>query len=121
MSTRASIIYKPERGIHIYEELLDGTVCLEAERDGSTINVLLMKVDEWIDLGLPTRPNKGHNPRFIYELVRACKTLLYAYAAHKDNFDVQLFLPVLREMSEALEKMGELVIVRDIKEADDGR
>lgn len=47
MSTRSSIFYDEEKGIHIYYELLDGTVCLEFEKSAIVVNIVLMSADEW--------------------------------------------------------------------------
>jgi hypothetical protein len=49
MSTRATIWYSEK--IHIYEELLeDDFVHVEYDNDGVTINIPLMKIDEWKSL-----------------------------------------------------------------------
>ena len=53
MSTRASIIYNEKNNIHIYHEMIDDTVCLEVNRAGIEINVMLMPLSEWLELGLP--------------------------------------------------------------------
>jgi hypothetical protein len=53
MSTRASIIYDSELGIHFYQEMLDDNVCLEINRNGINIIVELMPMDKWLKLGLP--------------------------------------------------------------------
>jgi len=52
MSTRATIIYNEENGVHIYQDLLDGQVYLEIDREGSWLIVRLMTVKEWLALGL---------------------------------------------------------------------
>jgi hypothetical protein len=53
MSTRASIIYDEETGLHIYEEMLDHNVHLEIEKEGIEVNVVLMSLEAWGALGLP--------------------------------------------------------------------
>lgn len=53
MSTRASLIYRDEPSLHIYQELLDNTVHVEVDRAGVLIDVVIMSFDEWMSLGLP--------------------------------------------------------------------
>lgn len=53
MSTKASLIYDNEKGLHIYQELLDNTVHVEVERAGMFVDVEIMSFPEWVSLGLP--------------------------------------------------------------------
>ena len=53
MSTRASLIYRDEPSLHIYQELLDNTVHVEVDRAGVLVDVVIMSYDEWVSLGLP--------------------------------------------------------------------
>jgi uncharacterized protein YuzE len=52
MSTRASLIYREEPDLHIYQELMDDTIHIEVDRDGILVNVEIMSYDEWVSLGL---------------------------------------------------------------------
>jgi hypothetical protein len=46
MSTRASIYFDSESGIHIYQELLDNKVYIE---------LAIMTTEKWIRLGFPIK------------------------------------------------------------------
>lgn len=64
MSTRATIIYKPENGVHIYSEMNDyDNIYIEVVRDGVTVTCVLMPMSEWKARGLPTTYQREIPPR----------------------------------------------------------
>lgn len=75
MSTRASIVYHEASGVHIFQELLENSVCLEISREGINLLVELMPVEEWQALGLQpevAQRSVEHHPQ--YNGVDICKS-----------------------------------------------
>lgn len=57
MSTRQTIIYNQETGVHLYIE--DGAVHVEQEFDNGVYTADLMLLADWIAAGMPTEPKRG--------------------------------------------------------------
>lgn len=104
MSTKASILYDDKRGIHIYEELLDGNIYIQICRNEMCIQICLMSVKDWIALGMPMNPKPIAE---IEEKIEILKDKLKKIKDWCEAYPIEQFPePDLEAVKKVLEEAG---------------